>query len=380
MTPAGALPSLPDAAEALRRAIPGPLTRWVPVFDALGHVLAEDVRLKRASPTAALAAMDGVAVQASDQPRLLECVGQSQPAAPCREPLPDGSCITILTGAPLPSGANAVIPLEQLEAARQPDPGPVRVPAVAAGAHVVPAGAAFSAGTVLAAGTRLGPGAVTALADAGIAEVPIAWLPVRLVPVGDELVSGTVVDSVCPVLKAWMRRWMVDVERLDPVPDHPLRLLEALEGPEPVVITTGGTGRSSQDIVARAAIGEPLLDGIAVKPGKPTKAYRLRGGRLWIALPGNPSAALLLFRALVLPLLVPSSAPGSRVSARLTSPLDGHAARWRVAPVSLGPHGADPVPEGPSVAAGWWLGADGVVVLAPGTRLAAGQPVEVLPW
>lgn len=369
--------SFPEAQAVLAAALPPPSAETRSPLAGLGMRLAEDIVLAAASPAMPVSAMDGVALRASSQPQQLACIGESAPERPWGIPLEPGTCVQILTGASLPVGADSVVPVEDLRSAA----GQIQVGACTVGAHVVPVGAAHPAGARLVRGTHLGPGAVERLLSAGIGSLLVDQPPrLRVVPVGDELVAGTVRDSVTPVLAQWMAQDGLEATRWEPVCDRQEDVRSALDGPEPIIITTGGTGPSHRDVIS--SIGaEPLFDGIHVKPGKPTKAYHLPGNRIWIALPGNPTAALLVFHALVRPCLLSTAGLRSVLpSARLTTPLPAHPDRWRIAPVRLDGRQASPLPEGPSLSTGWWMLADATILLPPGGGLGAGAHVEVQPW
>ncbi len=374
------LVSPPEAIRLLREALPAGRSERVRAVDAVGRILARDVVLRQPSPRHAVSAMDGYAVRSSDTPGRLSVAGLVSPGSRRRNAPPSGVCVQILTGGPVPPGCDAVAALEDCEVQGKL----VAVPASAPGRHIVPAGAATPAGTRFSAGTRITPGIASALADGGAWKVAVrARFEVRIVPVGTELVEGTVRESVSPILKSQLERAGCRPTLRPPVPDEPKAIRAALRGTAPVVITTGGTGPSERDLVASLGRGRMLFSGIEVKPGRPAKAIRLPGGRLWIALPGNPTSALLIHQAVVLPALRGegdgAAATGSH-ACLVEEALEGHPTRWRIVPVRSGPRGLRPAGDGPSAAAGWLAPSSGVVLVPPGGRVAVGETAEVLPW
>jgi len=314
-----------DEHRRLARALGQPLpAEPTGLDDALGRVLARDVRSTGPLPAWDNSAMDGYAVRAAD-------VASASPEAPVRLPvaleaaaaptdprtLPPGSAARIMTGAPVPAGADAVVPVEQTDGGTQT----VELRAAAApGACVRRAGSDVGAGDlVLTAGTLLGPGHVAALAAVGLDGVPTHRRPrVAVLSTGDELVPpgrplrhGQLHDSNSWLLAAQVRAAGGEPVRMGPAPDDvdALRaLLRELDGTVDAVVTSGGVSMGAYDVVKAALVGTDLgadveLVTVAVQPGKPQALGRLPGGTPFFGLPGNPVSTFATFELFVRPAL-----------------------------------------------------------------------------
>jgi molybdopterin molybdotransferase len=206
-----------------------------------------------------------------------------------------------MTGAPVPVGADLVVPFEQTTGT---DPVRVLEPA-AAGRHIRREGEDVPAGAVaLPAGTRLGPAQLGLLASVGCAEVTVRARPrVGIVSTGAELVSGAVPDSNSVVLAAAAADLGADVRRFGPAPDEPDAFLEVVLGAAEecdLVVTTGGVSAGDHDVVKLALRDRPgfWFGAVAMRPGRPQGFGVLRaGGRdvPVLCLPGNPPAAYASF-------------------------------------------------------------------------------------
>ncbi len=292
--------------EALRRileAAPRTGREWVPLASASGRVLAEDLRALRRQPQAAVSAMDGFAVRASDARvgAVLRLVGESRAGAAYAGSIGPGETVRIFTGAPLPQGADAVLIQEHARLRGEA----VEVCAqVEAGRYVRPAGLDFEEGWLgLPAGSVLDARAVGLAAAMGHGWVPVKRRPrVALLATGDELVwpgstpgPAQIVSSNSLTLAAMVRDWGGEVWDLGIAPDRPETLADALREARgaDVVVTTGGASVGSYDFVREVAGGIGLvLDfwKIAMRPGKPLIFGRLEG-MLFLGLPGNPVSA-----------------------------------------------------------------------------------------
>ncbi|TAM57536.1 molybdopterin-guanine dinucleotide biosynthesis protein B [bacterium] len=293
----------------------------VPLDAASARVLATDVTAERDYWPFARAAMDGIAVRAAD-------LAGATPERPVRLLLdgaaycgdapssgPSAGCAArIATGAPLPTGCDAVVPNECVQ--WDGDSVAVLRP-VASAKHVFPAGEDARAGeTVLRAGSRLSGAQIGLLAALGHVRVAVVRRPrVAIVACGDELVPagtgltpGKVHDSNTPALAAELRALGADVVRLGIAPDDPLRLEQLLRRARTAdaVITCGGLSVGERDF-ARAAlrnVGVTLVfAGVSMKPGHPA-SFGLWEGRPVFALPGTPSACRVAFEVLVRPAIL----------------------------------------------------------------------------
>lgn len=276
---------------------------------AAGRVLAGDVVSRVDVPRFARSMMDGFALQAADTAgaspynRLaLEVIGDSMPGRPFEGRLGAGQAVRIMTGAPLPDGADAVLPAElvQIETERILAQGEV-----SPGKHVGRIGEDVAAGTrVLSAGRVLRPQDVGVLSSIGAAEVPVVRRPrVRIVVTGNELLPAgaepegfRICDANGPMLAALIARDGGTAGHPGIVPDRPEAILEAIRSEADVVLVSGGSSVGAEDhapmLVARH--GELAIHGIAMRPGGPTGMGRV-DGRLVFLLPGNPVSCLCAY-------------------------------------------------------------------------------------
>lgn len=291
----------------------------VPLLASCGRVLAEDVRAAQDIPPFTNSAMDGYAVRAADvaaatpaAPACLRVVGQVAAGdAPEGEVLP-GAAMRIMTGAPLPRGADAVVRFERTRA----DGGDVLILAAAqVGENVRPAGEDVRAGAIaLAAGLIIRPPIVGLLASLGYSHVACHRRPrVAVLSTGDELV-----DIDAPVTPGKIRNSngytlaaLVQEAGGEPVPlgiahdnyaDLHARLEAGLAEGVDLFLTSAGVSVGDYDVVKDVLAGEGAMDfwQVAIKPGKPLAFGRIRGVPI-IGLPGNPVAAAVAFEAFARP-------------------------------------------------------------------------------
>jgi molybdopterin molybdotransferase len=266
--------------------------------------------------------------------------------------------MTIATGAPLPGGADAVVPVEKARVSgeRVSFEGPVKL-----GDHVRHRGTDVPAHSVLvSAGSRLRPLALAAIATGGVDEVrchrsPRVCVVVtgdELVPPGEPLAHGQIHESNSILIASRCRQAGAEVVRVVHVPDDAEATRAALSlalGEADVVITSGGVSVGTRDHVkpALAELGvEQLFWRMAVQPGRPTWCG-LRDGRVVIGLPGNPLSVLVGLELLLLPVLrrlAGAADVGPQTfQLPLTTALRRDPARLRVRPVRLVPGSAEPL-------------------------------------
>jgi molybdopterin molybdotransferase len=285
-------------------------TEEVPLAAAAGRVLAQEVTSEVAVPPFDRAAMDGYALRGSEtfgagpyNPLQLEVVGVALPGQPFAVPLQPGQAVRIMTGAPIPSGADAVL---QAEAAEETD-GRLRVQdAVPPGRHVGHRGEDIEPGTVvLRAGRVLRPQDLGVLASIGVGRVTVVRRPtVALLVTGDELLpcgsrpeGYRIVDSNSIMLDALARRDGASPLPVELLPDVPDRIRAALLGTDAdVVLLSGGSSVGQEDHAPRilAEAGELCVHGVALRPASPTGLGFLNGRPVFL-LPGNPVSCLCAY-------------------------------------------------------------------------------------
>ena len=298
--------------EALSAALDGvtPLEpQAVTVTECAGRVLASDVVSEVAVPPFRRATMDGYAVRAEDtygastyDPVLLEISGQSMPGAGVEASLGTGRAVRIMTGAPVPDDADAVVRAEDADEVG----GTLAVRAgVAPGRNVGRIGEDIDPGTtVLTKGRRLLPQDVGLLSSIGQDPVLVRRQPlVRIVVSGDELLApgrkpagSKIVDSNSPMLAALIERdgGIPNVVRL---PDDADRMRETLAAPgADVIVTAGAASVGTEDRVPLlvAELGVMTVHGVAMRPSSPSGVGRI-GGKPVLVLPGNPVSCLVAY-------------------------------------------------------------------------------------
>jgi molybdopterin molybdotransferase len=285
----------------------------VAVPGAAGRVLAAEVVAEVAVPGFDRAAMDGYAVRAEEtfgasayNPLPLRVVGTCLPGrAPSPTRIGPEMAARIMTGAPLPAGADAVLPAEQ---ARE-DGGVLRITEpISPFRHVGRRGEDIAPGrTVLSVGRVLRPQDLGLLASLGVGEVPVVPAPrVAILITGDELLpcgarpeGYRIVDSNSVMLAALVRRDGGEVISMRLLPDRPEAIREALQIEADLVLVSGGSSVGEEDHAPRlvAELGELPVHGVALRPASPTGVGFLPGGpaRPVFLLPGNPVSCLCAY-------------------------------------------------------------------------------------
>ena len=282
----------------------------VSLLDCVGRVLAEDVAAGVDVPGFPRSAMDGYAVRgeetfgASDYDAIrLEVAGLSLPGNPFEGRLDPGRAVRIMTGAPLPDGADAVVKAEVCEEVD----GLVAISeAVAPRKNVGAVGEDIRCGDdVLAAGRRLRPQDAGLLSSIGRSEVACVRRPrARLIVTGDELLpagsmpSGArIVDSNSVVLRGLVARDGGETLPFEILPDVPERIRDAMAAEDAdVLLVSGGTSVGQEDHAPRllSELGELVYHGISMRPSSPTGIGRI-GDRFVFLLPGNPVSCLAAY-------------------------------------------------------------------------------------
>ena len=365
--------------------------------EALDRVVARDIASPRDVPPFDNSAMDGFAVRAGPAAEL-EVVGESRAGRPSPAEVGQGEAIRISTGAALPAGASAVVPVERARALD--DSGErVWVDAAEEDANVRRAGEDVRAGdVVLRKGTVLGPAELGVAASIGCDALPCARRPrVAVLVTGDELAEpgdplgpGFIYSSNAFALGASVERSRATLVRRSTVRDDAVSTRAALERAleeADVVCVSGGVSVGPHDHVKPAlrelGVAERFW-GVALRPGKPTW-FGSRDRALVFGLPGNPVSAMVTFQLFVRPALAAlqgAPAAPTRVAAVLDDPVPllpvrEQAVRVRLSALDGGWHAAVTVEQGSHMLTSM-VGADGLALVAAGEGEAKpGTPVEV---
>ena len=284
--------------------------------ESLGRHLSDDVIALRDQPAAPISAMDGYAIRFDDLPGPWTVIGESAAGAAPDRSVGSSEAMRIFTGALLPPGADTVIVQEDV--ARDDDALSMTADGPRArGRHIRPSAADFAAGDrLLAAGTRLTPGAIAAAAMSGAGQLAVGRRPrVAIVTTGDELVQpgrplapGQIPDSNGVMLAAMLAGEVAAAVQPHHLPDDRAKLVSALKElarRHDVIVTVGGASVGDHDQVRGAlddAGGRLDFWKIAMKPGKPLIAGTL-GDAILLGLPGNPSSAFVTATLFLLPLV-----------------------------------------------------------------------------
>jgi molybdopterin molybdotransferase len=281
----------------------------IPVTAAAARVLATGVTSEVDVPSFARAMMDGYAVQAADtagastyNPVPLFVIDHSLPGRPAARSVAAGQAVRIMTGASLPNGADAVLPVEQV---RDDSTKILALADTSPGKHVARPGEDIVAGTqVLSAGRRLRPQDLGVLVSIGVPAVSVVTRPrVGLVITGNELLPPgarphgvSIVDSNSPMLAALVDRDGGVVHSAGIVSDDPAQIRAAMAADVHVLLLSGGSSVGQEDYAPRllAEEGELIFHGIAMRPSSPAGLGRL-GNRLVFLLPGNPVSCLCAY-------------------------------------------------------------------------------------
>jgi molybdenum cofactor synthesis domain-containing protein len=323
MKPLKALLSLEEGMRILLENVsPISRTERVPLLEAAGRVLMEPIVAAMDVPPFPRASMDGYAVIAQDtfgagnfrpvRLRLVEVVHAADIASSAVTP---GTCIQVATGAPIPTGADAVVQVEDTELEAAEADGVKVYKPVYPRQNVAPQGEDIQTGKeVLSPGTRLDPSKIGVLAALGLTQVTVMAKPsVAVIPSGNEIVTpgdplppGKIYDintytlatliqetGGLPRLFPTMKDTLEDVRRT---------LAEALACD--LVVLSGGSSVGERDVMVEAveSMGEVKFHGIAVKPGKPTLCGMIQG-KLVLGMPGYPTSCLTNGYGLLVPVL-----------------------------------------------------------------------------
>ena len=288
----------------------------VPLSQAAGLVLAEDVVARIASPRQNNSAMDGYAIRAQDLPGPFMVVGESAAGTVESPPIGQSEAVRIFTGAPMPVQADRIIVQEickhdgqELQIVGEIGDNP----------YTRLAGSDFADGdTLLPKGSMLGPGQLVVAAAGDASEVAV-WrnAKVAILATGDELIApgiaadnpGTIPESVSVGIAAMIAQWGGSVTAIRTVPDDPAAIegeAAAMLDPADIVVVIGGASVGSRDFAKHAVAGgnfQTVFSRVAMQPGKPVWCASDGAGRYVLGLPGNPVSALVTARLFLMPLL-----------------------------------------------------------------------------
>lgn len=379
-------------------------TQTIALHDALGRVLAHDVRADIDVPGFDRSNVDGFAVQAESTWGAMEedvrtlCLTDESLApglVPQRE-VTKGVATSIATGGMLPRGADAVVMIEYTDA----DAGQVQIRrAATAGENVSYAGTDIARGeTVLRAGQALSSREIGVLAALGLAEVDVHRRPrVAIFSTGNEIVApgaplpvGAVYDSNAAIISAAVQELGGEPVRLGVIPDDEAALSAALQQGLTcdAVVFSGGTSKGEGDLSYRvvAALQDPgiVAHGVALKPGKPV-CLAVTNGKPVVILPGFPTSAVFTFHEFLAPVIRAFAGlpPEQRKQVAATLPMRINSERGRTEYLLVGlvptDEGLSAYPMGKgSGSVTTFSGADGFITIGQHTEiLEAGAPVQV---
>ncbi|QJI21334.1 MULTISPECIES: molybdopterin molybdotransferase MoeA [unclassified Pseudomonas] len=300
----------------LAQAPPPPSSQQVKTAQALGRVLAGDIFSPVNLPAWDNSAMDGYALCAADLPAeggYLRLAGRIAAGDAAATALSSGQTMRIFTGAPLPSGADTVVPQERCRVYGQR----IWCPPMRTGEHVRKQGEEVTQGALLLpAGKRLRAQELGLLAAAGLAQVKV-YRPLRVCLLssgdelrepGDHLAPGQIYNSNRHCLAALLQGWGVEVHDYGVMADELAVSRDALtlaSSECDLLLTSGGVSVGEEDHLKQAIeeLGRVDFWRLAIQPGKPL-AFGDVAGKPWIGLPGNPSAALITALVVVRPFLL----------------------------------------------------------------------------
>ncbi|MEI8019681.1 MAG: gephyrin-like molybdotransferase Glp [Schlesneria sp.] len=284
-------------------------TEVIRANEAATRILAEEVKSCVDVPSFARSMMDGFALRseetygASSYNRLpFKVIGTCLPGVPFSGQIETGQTVRIMTGAPLPAGADAVLPVEntELDGATMLSLGEV-----SSGKHVGTIGEDIRIGdVVLQKGRKLRPQDIGVISSIGVSHLSVVRRPqVRILITGNELLpAGTtpidyqIADANGPMLSALIQRDGGEVIFPGIVRDEPDSIRQALLEPADIILVSGGSSVGQEDFAPKllAELGEVAIHGIAMRPSSPTGMGRLQG-RLVFLLPGNPVSCLCAY-------------------------------------------------------------------------------------
>ncbi len=291
--------------ETVATARAAPPAEEVALESAAGRVLAVRLAADRDYPALARSVRDGYAVRAADLPGALEVIGEVRAGESFGGEVGRGEAVEIMTGAPLPRGADAVVMVEYV---RREGRRVIAGQPAAAGQFINPQGCEARAGdTLLEAGRRLDFSHVAMLAAAGMERVPVFAAPrVAIVATGDEIVPVAATPLPFQIRNSNVYSLAAQVTRAGGLPEilpvardeeaHTRELVERGLRAD-LLLLSGGVSAGKYDIVERVLAGlgaEFYFDRVLIQPGQPL-VFGRTSGRFFFGLPGNPSSTMVTF-------------------------------------------------------------------------------------
>lgn len=287
-------------------------TESVLLMQAAGRILAEDMLAPEDFPPFAASTMDGFAVNSDDSSPWREIIGDQPAGIVLDVEVTDGYAVRIMTGAPMPAGADAVVPVEATELAE--DHVIIHQEEVSPGENVRQIGSDLKQGdVVLQAGITLGPAEIGLLASMGLTPVPVRRKPrVSVISTGDELVEpeqpvgpGQIRDANRFSLWTALIEAGAEISWTGKAPDNRDELealLNERTASDDIVITSGGVSMGELDLIKAILFDAPDVDvhfrRLYLKPGKPLN-FATKNSTLIFGLPGNPVSSLVTFEVFI---------------------------------------------------------------------------------
>jgi molybdopterin molybdotransferase len=373
--------SFEEARRCVTRTVrrPAPPVEEAAIEDACGRVLAEAIEADRDYPAAARSIRDGFAVRSDDTPGRLRVIGEVAAGAAFSAEVGRGEAVEIMTGAPVPRGADAVVMVEH--ATRDGDS--VAVPEAPSGQFINPQGCEARAGDVLLTpGRRIGYAEIALLATAGRSAVRVYRRPrVAVLATGDEIVEISerplphqIRNSNAHSLAAQVRA-AGGIPEILPVArdsEESTRVLVERGLACDLLLISGGVSAGKYDVVESALAGlgaEFFFDRVLIQPGQPLVFGRARG-TFFFGLPGNPASTMVtfeLFARAALELLEGQREVALPLTlARLTAAFRHKTGLTRFLPARLSEDGAEltPVP---------WRGSSDIPAMARANALLVAE-------
>ena len=393
----GKLASLEEAKKIIFSLVKEKENEKLRLENALNRVLAQNIVAKIDVPHFKKSAMDGFAVMAEDtfgasntNPKELPIIERIKIGQVAKKELKSNQCVEIATGAPLPKNADAVLMVEYCE---KVDNKIILYKAVTPGENVIDVGSDIKKGSLLLKkGTVLGPRFIGLLASQGTKEILVKKSPKiayfstgdEILPIDVQLEEGKIYDINSFTILGSIKEQGCDALFLGILEDDKelikQKIEEALEMAD-FLLLSGGSSLGEEDLTAEAVkeLGEVLVHGIAVKPGKPVLIGKVKN-KLILGLAGYPASALFNFYILVLPMIdrmLGAKRKPRIVKGKITKKIVSTIGRYEFLPVRINEDRAVPIQKGSSAIASL-ADADGFIEIDENTEvLEKGAEVEI---